>query len=154
MSAFHIAEISSPDEMAQTFAAGLSVRAEFGPISQTLGELFLLQEVVHHVSDHPSVSQSHRQPVTIPARPDLALLQAENDPARRIIGPVHFRYDLSHQHRDSDHSRGCPEKYSRTRQETRQCQHMSRQAFEDAAKDCHGNESDRAGPPPPDTHGT
>jgi len=96
--------------MAETPAAGLSVRVGFGTRGQALGELLLLQEVAHHVGDGVSGSQPHRLPMAVPARPNLTLLQAKNDAARRFIGLLQSRYHLSHQYRRCDHPRGRCEK--------------------------------------------
>ena len=129
----------------QNVRSRLSVRAAFGTTCQALRELLLFQEVVHHVGDSVSGSQPHRLPMTAPARPNLALLQAKNNTTRRIVGLLQSRNDVSHQYRHCDHARGRGEKHSRTRQETRQCQHMSRRAFQEAAEDCYRGERDRAG---------
>ena len=68
----------------QNVRSRLSVRAAFGTTCQALRELLLFQEVVHHVGDSVSGSQPHRLPMTAPARPNLALLQAKNNTTRRI----------------------------------------------------------------------
>src|SRR5437588_12378460 len=77
-----IADIS---RLART-AAGLSVSAVVGTTRQALRKLLLLKEILHHPGDRISGSQPDGLPVTVPARPDLASLKAENDSARRFVG--------------------------------------------------------------------